>query len=158
MNSTRTERSGLLCVETPAPRVQRTYMETDFANLAAQVHKKDTGCDGPLTIEGAAYESSNAVVLPFLCCGCGANFGRVHIGGTSSLSTTLGILLAGDSVTGWSASCQYSDQKVMDASTFAAQQRVVLRHVLGRYIVRGVPQEQERQATRRPRAENSSPR
>ena len=127
MNSTRTERSGLLCVRTPALQVQRTYacMETDFANLAAQVHKKDTGCDGPLTTEGAACESSNAVVLPFVCCGCGANFGRVHIGGTNSLSTALGILLAGDSFTRWSASCQYSDQKVMDVSTFAAQQRVV---------------------------------
>ena len=45
MNSTRTERSGLLCVETPALRVQRTYacMETDFANLAALVH--NTSCD-----------------------------------------------------------------------------------------------------------------
>ena len=53
----------------------------------------------------------------------------MHIGGTSSLSTTLGILPAGNSFTGRSASCQYSDQKVMDASTFAAQQRVVLRHV-----------------------------
>ena len=110
---------------------QRSYtvIETDFLNLALQVHRADTGCEGPLTTDGASHESSAALHFSVLCLGCGAAFNRMRLGGTNSLATVLGILLAGNSLTGWSASCQYSDMKVMHNSTFYRLQKLILREV-----------------------------
>lgn len=111
---------------------QRTYacMETDFVNLVWAVHRADTGCHGPITTRGAGSERSNKVVMaPFVCISCGADFGSLSVGGTSNRATALGVLLAGDSFTGWSTSCQYSDQKVMDVGTFNAHQKVILAEV-----------------------------
>lgn len=63
------------------------------------------------------------------CNGCGADFGRVDVGRTESLSTTLGNLLAGASFTHWSAACEYSDLKVMSSTSFNTTQHVVLKEV-----------------------------
>ena len=101
-----------------------TVMETDFMNLALGVHRADTGCEGPLTTDGASYESSAALQLSVECCGCGAAFNRIRAGDTNSLATVLGILLAGNSFAGWSASCQ-----AMGSSTFHRHQKLIIREV-----------------------------
>ncbi|CAM9433372.1 unnamed protein product [Pylaiella littoralis] len=110
---------------------QRTYacVETDVVNLAASIHRVGTGCSGPLTTEGARSESSSSVGMEISCCGCGAKFDRLELGGTDDWATVLGILLAGSTFTAWSASCQYSDHKVMDGKFFSGHKRKILAAV-----------------------------
>lgn len=55
--------------------------------------------------------------------------GATIVEGTNSFATVLGIVLAGSSFTAWSASCQYSDTKVMDKSTFHKNQKLILREM-----------------------------
>ena len=59
-------------------------MLNDFLILADQVHKADTGYGGPLSTDGPCEERVNGVGIKCACLGCGANIGRLSMGGTES--------------------------------------------------------------------------
>ena len=104
-----------------------TSILEDFVILAGQVHKADTGCGGPLSTDGPGTERSDEVGMKCVCLGCGANFGRLSIGGTDSVATVLGVLLAGSTHGALSATCAYADRATMTRQTFHKTQKKILR-------------------------------
>ena len=102
-------------------------MLEDFVILAGQVHKVDTGCGGPLSTDGPVAERSSEVGMKCVCLGCGANFGQLSMGGTDSVATVLGVLLAGSTHGALSATCAYADRALMTKQTFHSTQKKILR-------------------------------
>lgn len=125
-------KKGASATVVDAPQTpQRIYAahETDFLNLVAQVHLADTGCSGPLTSDGAQHERSTQTAFRCACMECGADFGRLRVGGTQSVATVLGVLLAGSTYHNFSASLEYSDQKALSHVTFNTTQKPILRMI-----------------------------
>ena len=102
-------------------------MERDFLGIIKQLHKADTGCRGQLSTNGVSKERSDRLHWRCVCILCGAGFGRLRIGGQSTLSTILGILLAGSTYQHYSASCIYSDVLALSVGAFFNAQAKVLR-------------------------------
>ena len=87
----------------------------------------DTGCGGPLSTDGPVAERSDQVGMKWVCLSCGANFGRLSMGGTDSVATVLGVILAGSTHGALSATCAYSDRATMTKQTFHTTQKKILR-------------------------------
>jgi hypothetical protein len=104
-----------------------TVMESDFLGIINHVHKKDTGCDGGISTNGVSRERSDHLHWTCVCIRCGADFGRLRIGGQNTLSTVLGVLLAGSTYQHYSASCIYSDVLALSVRAFFNAQEDVLR-------------------------------
>ena len=104
-----------------------TSILEDFVIIAGQVHKADTGCGGPLSTDGPGAERSDEMGMKCVCLGCGANLGRLSMGGTDSVATVLGVLLAGSTHGALSATCACSDRATMTKQMFHNTQKNILR-------------------------------
>ena len=91
------------------------------------MHKADTGCGGPLSTDGPGAEQSDEVGMKCVCLGCGANSGRLSMGGTDSVATVLDVLRARSTHGALSATCAYADRATMTKQTFHNTQKKTLR-------------------------------
>ena len=97
---------------------QRVYSTTvtSVLRLAAQMHFRDCGCDGSLSMDGVECERADFMTFFFVCLKCRANFGSVPIGGTCSTSTTLDVLMPGSTFDHWMGSHEFSNSLSFSSS------------------------------------------
>ena len=87
------------------------------------------GCCGPITTNGASKERTDGLHWTCVCLLCGADFGRMRIGGQNTLATVLGVLSAGSTYQHYSASCIFSNVLALSGTAFYNAQAKILRLV-----------------------------
>ena len=95
--------------------------------IVKQVHKADTGCSGQLSTNEPSKERTDSLHWTCVCLLYVADFGRLRVGGQSTLATFLGVFSAASAYRHHSESCIYSDVLALSNTAFFNTQANILR-------------------------------